>query len=105
MVTTFKTLSPRVLMGCAALVAVAAVAGASGALAGGDATFAPALTTFTSYLNGTGGKVIALLSLVGGIIGMAGGGFRLGQVAGPVGVGIAAGVGTPIVTAAITAVI
>jgi conjugal transfer pilus assembly protein TraA len=76
----------------------------SPAFAGADATFAPAFQIATDYLEGTGGKIIAIISLVGGLIGMASG-FRLSQVAGPVGVGIGAGVGVPIVTAAVGAMI
>lgn len=83
---------------------VAALA-AGVALAGADATFAPALTVFTDYLEGTGGAIVTVLSLAGGIIGMASGRFSLGQIAVPVGVGIGVGTGVPIVTAAITAVI
>jgi conjugal transfer pilus assembly protein TraA len=74
------------------------------AFAGADNTFAPAFQIATDYLEGTGGKIIAIISLVGGLIGMASG-FRLSQVAGPVGVGIGAGVGVPIVTAAVGAMI
>lgn len=83
---------------------VAALA-AGAAIAGADATFAPALTVFTDYLEGTGGAIITVLSLAGGIIGMASGRFSLGQIAVPVGVGIGVGTGVPIVTAAITATI
>ena len=84
--------------GVCAATAVAAHAGA-------DATFAPALTTFTDYLQGSGGKIITVMSLAGGVIGMASGRFTLGQVAVPVGVGIGVGTGVPIVTAAVTALI
>ncbi len=80
-------------------------AAAVAAHAGADATFAPALTTFTDYLTGSGGKIITVLSLAGGVIGMASGRFSLGQVAVPVGVGIGVGTGVPIVTAAVTALI
>ena len=54
---------------------------ATAAYAGADATFSPALTKFTDFLEGSGGKIIAVLSLAGGIIGMASGRFSLGQVA------------------------
>jgi conjugal transfer pilus assembly protein TraA len=101
---TNETLSPRLVLGLWAL-AVAAVWVTTGtAFAGGDNTFAPAFTIATDYLEGTGGKVIAAISLVGGLVGMVSG-FRLSQVAGPVGVGIGAGVGIPIVTAAVGAMI
>jgi conjugal transfer pilus assembly protein TraA len=83
--------------------AIAAVAIATAAHAGADATFAPALTKFTDFLEGSGGKIITILSLAAGLIGMASGRFTLGQIAVPVGVGI--GTGVPIVTSVITAVI
>ena len=51
------------------------------------------------------GKIITVLSLAGGIVGLASGRFSLGQVAIPVGVGVGAGTGVPIVTAAVTATI
>lgn len=88
-----------VIAGAAALVL------ASAAHAGADATFAPALAKFTDFLEGSGGKIIAVLSLAGGIIGMASGRFSLGQVALPVGVGIGVGTGVPIVTSTVTALI
>lgn len=85
-------------------VAVAALA--SGAVyAGADTTFGPALTKFTDFLEGSGGKIITVLSLAGGLIGLASGRFSLGQVAIPVGVGIGVGTGVPIVTSVVTAVI
>ncbi|WP_073976138.1 hypothetical protein [Erythrobacter donghaensis] len=85
-------------------VAVAALA-ASAAYAGADTTFTPALTKFTDFLEGSGGKIITVLSLAGGLIGLASGRFSLGQVAVPVGVGIGVGTGVPIVTSVVTAVI
>mgnify|MGYP001984506066 CR=1 len=84
--------------------AVAALA-ASAAYAGADTTFTPALTKFTDFLEGSGGKIITVLSLAGGLIGLASGRFSLGQVAVPVGVGIGVGTGVPIVTSVVTAVI
>ena len=88
-----------------AIPAAALLACAGAAYAGADATFGPALTKFTSFLEGSGGKIIAVLSLAGGIIGMASGKFSLGQVAIPVAVGIGVGTGVPIVTSTITALI
>lgn len=79
--------------------------GAGAAMAGADATFNTALTSFTGFLEGSGGKIITVLSLAGGIVGLASGRFSLGQVAIPVGVGVGAGTGVPIVTAAVTATI
>jgi len=78
---------------------------AAAAVAGGDTTFDTALTTFTDFFEGSGGAIITVMSLIGGVIGLASGRFSLGQVAIPVGVGVAAGTGVPIVTAAITATI
>lgn len=85
-------------------IALAALA-ASAAHAGADATFTPALTKFTDFLEGSGGKIITVLSLAGGLIGLASGRFSLGQVAVPVGVGIGVGTGVPIVTSVVTAII
>ena len=91
-------------------VALAAVAGMSvfgidAAMAGTDTTFDTALTQFTDFLEGSGGKIITVLSLAGGLIALASGRFALGQVAVPVGVGIGVGTGVPIVTSVVTAVI
>ena len=85
-------------------VAIAALA-ASAAYAGADTTFTPALQKFTDFLEGSGGKIITVLSLAGGLIGLASGRFSLSQVAVPVGVGIGVGTGVPIVTSVVTAVI
>ncbi|QDK35675.1 TrbC/VirB2 family protein [Sphingomonas sp. IC081] len=78
---------------------------ASAAYAGADTTFNTALTKFTDFLEGSGGKIITVLSLAGGIVGLASGRFSLGQVAIPVGVGVGAGTGIPIVTSTVTATI
>ena len=85
-------------------VAIGALA-ASAAYAGADTTFAPALQKFTDFLEGSGGKIITVLSLAGGLIGLASGRFTLAQIAVPVGVGIGVGTGVPIVTSVVTAVI
>lgn len=99
-----RPISLRLWLAICALVAAYMWMMTPAAFAGADATFAPAFQIATDYLEGTGGKIIAIISLVGGLIGMASG-FRLSQVAGPVGVGIGAGVGVPIVTAAVGAMI
>ena len=78
---------------------------AGAALAGTDATFDTALNIFTDFLEGSGGRIITVISLAGGIIAMAARGFSLGQVAVPVGVGVGVGTGIPIVTSTVTAVI
>ncbi|MBN9504719.1 MAG: hypothetical protein J0I69_01730 [Altererythrobacter sp.] len=85
--------------------AAVALAAAGAAYAGADTTFDPALTMFTDFLEGSGGKIITVLSLAGGLIGLASGRFSLGQVAVPVGVGIGVGTGVPIVTSVVTATI
>lgn len=86
-------------------VVVAAAVIAPAAYAGTDTTFNTALTQFTNFLSGSGGKVITVLSLAGGVVGLASGRFSLAQVAVPVGTGVAAGTGVPIVTAMVTATI
>ena len=101
---TMKGKSAALIQG-AAVVAVASVLGSEVAMAGADTTFNTALTSFTGFLEGSGGKIITVLSLAGGIVGLASGRFSLGQVAIPVGVGVGAGTGVPIVTAAVTATI
>jgi len=75
------------------------------ALAGTATTFSTALNQFTGFLEGSGGKIITVLSLAGGIVGLASGRFSIGQIALPVGVGVAAGTGIPIVTSTVTAVV
>jgi len=100
---TFNPARPRsrdyILPACIAL----AFAGA--AYAGADTTFDPALAKFTDFLEGSGGKIITVMSLAGGLIALASGRFALGQVAVPVGVGIGVGTGVPIVTSVVTATI
>lgn len=78
---------------------------ASAAFAGADTTFDTALNTFTDFLEGSGGKIITVLSLAGGIVALASGRFSMGQIAIPVGVGVGAGTGIPIVTSTVTATI
>lgn len=97
-------LGRNVALACGAA-AVASLVGIDAALAGTDATFDTALTQFTGFLEGSGGKIITVLSLAGGIVGLASGRFSLGQVAIPVGVGVGAGTGIPIVTSTVTATI
>ena len=88
-----------------AILAVLMVLGASAAFAGADTTFNTALTKFTDFLEGSGGKIITVMSLAGGIVALASGRFSLGQVAVPVAVGVGAGTGIPIVTSTVTATI
>ena len=91
------------LMAAVAFLAFVVLAGP--AFAGTDTTFDTAFTKFTAFLEGSGGKIITIISLALGLAGMASGRFSLGQVAIPVGVGVGAGTGVPIVTAAVTATI
>lgn len=93
-----------VLLGLA-IIAVVMMLGASAAFAGADTTFNTALTKFTDFLEGSGGKIITVMSLAGGIVALASGRFSLGQVAVPVAVGVGAGTGVPIVTSTVTATI
>ncbi len=105
---TLALSNPRRRLGRAAdyvIPGLTLLAVATAAQAGADATFGPALERFTDFLEGSGGKIIAVLSLAGGIIGMASGRFSLGQVAIPVAVGIGVGTGVPIVTSTVTAII
>ena len=97
--------APLARAGNFALPLAVAVLAASAAYAGADTTFSPALIKFTDFLEGSGGKIITVLSLAGGLIGLASGRFTLSQIAVPVGVGIGVGTGVPIVTSVITAVI
>lgn len=103
-----KMLQARRVEG-AGLLAVAVVGAAAlmagPAFAGADTTFDTALTQFTNFLEGSGGKIITVLSLAGGVVGLASGRFSLSQVAIPVGVGVGAGTGIPIVTSTVTATI
>lgn len=85
-----------------AALAGASVFGVEATMAGTDTTFDTALTAFTNFLEGSGGRIITVLSLAGGIVALASGRFSLGQVAIPVGVGVGAGTGIPIVTASVT---
>ena len=103
---TTMSLKPRLgkMTGLALPIAIATLA-ATAAYAGADTTFTPALTKFTDFLEGSGGKIITVLSLAGGLIGLASGRFTLSQIAVPVAVGIGVGTGVPIVTSTITAVI
>lgn len=75
------------------------------AFAGTDTTFDTAFDRFTAFLEGSGGKIITIISLALGLVGMASGRFSLGQIALPVGVGIGVGTGVPIVTSTVTALI
>lgn len=88
-----------------AVLATVMLFGAVAANAGADNTFDTALTKFTDFLEGSGGKIITVMSLAGGIVALASGRFSLGQVAVPVAVGVGAGTGVPIVTSTVTATI
>ena len=91
------------LLMAAAFLAFALLVGP--AFAGTDTTFDTAFNKFTAFLEGSGGKIITIISLALGLVGMASGRFSLGQIALPVGVGIGVGTGVPIVTSTVTALI
>lgn len=93
------------LMSYAVPALVAALLITSGAAAGTDTSFGGALTQISSYLEGSLGQLMAVASLVGGLVAMVIFGFKLSQVAVPVVIGVGAATGIPIVTAAITATI
>jgi len=86
----------RTLTALAAAAALLAL-GADPALASSDTTFSGPLGTVTGIVGGTGGQLAAALAvgaaLVGSVLR-----FNAGQLLGAVGVGIAAGAGTGIVT-------
>ena len=75
------------------------------AFAGADTTFDTAVTTVAGYINGSAGKLAALVSLGYGVIRMATSGWSLGHVGVPIAVGTAAGIGGPIVQSSVTALI
>jgi len=99
------SVEPAKLLDYAIPLALVTVLGAEAAFAGTDTTFNTALTKFTNFLEGSGGKVITVLSLAGGVVGLASGRFSLAQIAVPVGVGVGVGTGVPIVTSTVTATI
>ncbi len=100
-----RGISPEMLLLALAVLTVVMIFGAGAAFAGTDATFDTALTKFTDFLEGSGGKIITVLSLAGGLVALASGRFSLGQVAVPVAVGVGSGTGIPIVTSTVTATI
>ena len=83
--------------GLALVAAAALLAGPEVALATSDTTFGTPLTTVENIVGGTGGQLAAALAvgaaLVGSVLR-----FNAMQLMGAVGVGIAAGAGTGIVT-------
>ena len=88
----------KLLTSIPAIAALAwALLGPAAALATTDTTFSGPLGTVTGIVSGTGGQLAAALAvgaaLVGSVLR-----FNAAQIAGAVGVGIAAGAGTGIVT-------
>ena len=87
----------RALRIIAGTVLALALAGADAALATTDTTFTGPLDTVTGMVSGTGGQLAAALAvgaaLVGSVLR-----FNAMQLLGAVGVGVAAGAGTGIVT-------
>ena len=98
--TRLAALVPYLLLAAVALLVLAGPA-----FAGTDTTFDTAFQKFSGFLEGSGGKIITLISLAGGLVGLASGRFSLAQIAIPVGVGVGVGTGIPIVTSTITAII
>lgn len=88
-----------------ALPALATCLVASSAVAGTDTSFGGALAQISLYLQGSLGQLLAVASLIAGLVAMVIFGFRLSQVAVPVIIGVGAATGIPIVTSAITATI
>ena len=87
----------RAACAMAAVAAVAVLGGPDAALATSDTTFGGPLGTVTGIVSGTGGQLAAALAvgaaLVGSVLR-----FNAMQLMGAVGVGVAAGAGTGIVT-------
>jgi conjugal transfer pilus assembly protein TraA len=98
--TRLAALLPYLLLAAVALLVLAGPA-----FAGTDTTFDTAFQKFSGFLEGSGGKILTLISLAGGLVGLASGRFSLAQIAIPVGVGVGVGTGIPIVTSTITAII
>lgn len=98
-------LSLNTILMALAVLAIVSLLTIGSAYAGTDATFNTALTRFTNFLQGSGGRIITVMSLAGGLVALGSGRFSLAQVAVPVGVGVGAGTGVPIVTSTITATI
>ena len=87
----------RAAWAMAAVAAAAVLGGPDAALATSDTTFGGPLGTVTGIVSGTGGQLAAALAvgaaLVGSVLR-----FNAMQLMGAVGVGVAAGAGTGIVT-------
>ena len=101
---TIVTIIQAILAFCFAMFLVQLVL-ASPAFAGTDNTFNAAVTKLSSYINGSAGKLAALVALGYGVIRMATDGWSIGNVGVPVAVGLAAGIGGPIVQSTVTALI
>ena len=78
---------------------------AGSVMAGTNNSFGGALAQISQYLEGSLGQLLAVASLIAGLVAMVIFGFRLSQVAVPVIIGVGAATGIPIVTSAITATI
>jgi conjugal transfer pilus assembly protein TraA len=98
-------LSPNTILIALAVFAIVTLLTIGAAHAGADTTFNTALLRFTNFLEGSGGRIITVMSLAGGLVALGSGRFSLAQVAVPVGVGVGAGTGVPIVTSTVTATI
>ena len=98
-------LSLNTILMALAVFAIVSLLTIGAAYAGTDNTFNTALITFTNFLEGSGGRIITVMSLAGGLVALGSGRFSLAQVAVPVAVGVGAGTGVPIVTSTVTATI
>ena len=87
----------RAALGVASLAAAAVLVGADAAYATTDTTFDNPLDTVENIVGGTGGQLAAALAVGAALIGSVLR-FNAMQLMGAVGVGIAAGAGTGIVT-------
>ena len=84
-------------LGVAAVAAAALAGGTDWALATTDTTFDGPLDTVTGMVSGTGGQLAAALAVAAALVGSVLR-FNAMQILGAVGVGVAAGAGTGIVT-------
>lgn len=85
--------------------AVVGLLGSQAAIAGTDTTFNAAYDLFSGFLEGSGGRIMTVMSLALGVAGLASGRFSMGQIAIPVAVGVGAGTGIPIVTSTVGATV
>ncbi len=88
-----------------AIVLLLAVAFIPAGLAGADATFAATETLFGDYLQGSGGRIMAIIGLAVGLGAMVASRFGLGNILMPIGIAVIAATGVPIVTGIVGATV